>query len=114
MLLSQTDVAVDEELEKVIITIYSSTETDIGDESGYEYSPEKLQKPPVKQRRVYSLNFECILFRMLKFSWNYIDLNEIRCQKSNKIIIEYKTQKCNLRLNRKKNIKDKQIQQFDM
>ena len=39
MLLNQTDVAVDEELEKVIITIYSSTETDIGDnEPGYEYS----------------------------------------------------------------------------
>ena len=39
MLLNQNDVAVDEELEKVIITIYSSTETDIGDnESGYEYS----------------------------------------------------------------------------
>ena len=39
MLLNQTDVAVDEEFEKVIITIYSSTETDIGDnESGYEYS----------------------------------------------------------------------------
>ena len=38
MLLNQTDLAVDEGLEKVIITIYSSTETDIGDhESGYEY-----------------------------------------------------------------------------
>ena len=31
MLLNQTDVAVDEELEKVIITIGSSTETDFGD-----------------------------------------------------------------------------------
>ena len=42
MLLNQTDMAVDEELEKVIITIYSSTETDIGDnESGYEYSSGK-------------------------------------------------------------------------
>ena len=39
MLRNQTDVAVVEELEKVIITIYSSTETDIGDNvSGYEYS----------------------------------------------------------------------------
>ena len=38
MLLNQTDVAVDEDLEKVIITIGSSTEN-IGDnESGYEYS----------------------------------------------------------------------------
>ena len=41
MLLNQTDVAVVEVLEKVIITIYSSTETDIGDnEPGYEYSSE--------------------------------------------------------------------------
>ena len=39
MLLNQTDVVVDEELEKVIITIYNSTETDIGgNELGYEYS----------------------------------------------------------------------------
>ena len=39
MLLNQTDVAVDEELEKVIITIYSSIEPDIGEnESGYDYS----------------------------------------------------------------------------
>ena len=39
MLLNQTDVGVDEELEKVIVTIYSSPETDIGDnESGDEYS----------------------------------------------------------------------------
>ena len=37
MLLNQTDVAVDEELEKVTIAIDSSTETDFGDnESGYE------------------------------------------------------------------------------
>ena len=36
MLLHQNDVAVDEELEKVIITIGSSTETDFWDyESGY-------------------------------------------------------------------------------
>ena len=39
MLLNQTDVAVDEELEMVVITVYSSTETDMGyNESGYEYS----------------------------------------------------------------------------
>ena len=39
MLLNQTNVAVDGELEEIIITSYSSTETDIGDnESGYEYS----------------------------------------------------------------------------
>ena len=38
-LLNQTDVAINEELEKVIITIYSSPDADIGDnESGYEYS----------------------------------------------------------------------------
>ena len=89
MLLNQTDLVVDGELEKVVITIYSSTQTDIGDnESGYEYSPEKLQKPPVKQRRVYRLDFECILFRNVKFSRNYIVLNKIWCRKSNKIIIE--------------------------
>ena len=41
MLLNQTDVAVDEELE-AISTIYNSTETDIGyNESSYEYLPEK-------------------------------------------------------------------------
>ena len=45
MLLNQTDVSVDEELEKAVIIVYSSTETDMGDnESGYE----KRQKPPVK------------------------------------------------------------------
>ena len=61
--------AVDEELEKVIITIYSNTEIDIGDnEWAASTLLEKLQKPPVKQRRVYSLDFECILFQMLKFS----------------------------------------------
>ena len=39
MLLNQTDVSVDEELEKAVIIVYSSTETDMGDnESGYEYS----------------------------------------------------------------------------
>ena len=39
MLLNQTDVAADETLEKVIITIDSSTETDFGDyESDHEYS----------------------------------------------------------------------------
>ena len=39
MLVNQTDVAVDEELEKVIIAIDGSTETDFKDyESGYQYS----------------------------------------------------------------------------
>ena len=39
MLLNETDVAVDEKLENVIITIDSSPETDIGDyESGCKYS----------------------------------------------------------------------------
>ena len=39
MLLNQTDVAADEELEKVIIIICSSIETDIGgNASGYDYS----------------------------------------------------------------------------
>ena len=37
MHLNQTDMAVDEALEKVVITVYSSTETDMGyNESGYE------------------------------------------------------------------------------
>ena len=55
MLLNQTDVDVDEELEKVIITIDSSTETDLGTMSrATSILPEKLQKPPVKHRRTYS------------------------------------------------------------
>ena len=74
MLLNQTDVAVDGRLEKVIITIDNSTQTSRATSN----LPEKIQKPPAKQRRVYSLDFECILFRMLKFSWNYIVLNESR------------------------------------
>ena len=69
MLPNQTDVEVDEELEKVIITIDSSTEADIGDhEWARNTLPEKLQIPPVKQRPVYNLDFECTLFRMLKFN----------------------------------------------
>ena len=106
MLLNQTDKAVDEELE-AISTIYSSTETDIRyNESSYEYLPEKLQKPPEKQRRVYSLDFECLMFRMLKFSWNYIVLNEFRWNliKSFMIIIEYKIIKMQLMLKQKKYI----------
>ena len=69
MLLNQTDVEVNEELEKVIITIDSSTEADIGDhEWARSTLPEKPQIPPVKQRHVYNLDFECTLFRMLKFN----------------------------------------------
>ena len=53
MLLNQTDVDEDSE---VIITIDSSTETDLGTMSRATITlPEKLQKPHVKQRRVYSL-----------------------------------------------------------
>ena len=45
MLLNQTDVPVNNELEKVVIAIVSSTETDIGDyESGYEYSSEETSE----------------------------------------------------------------------
>ena len=44
MHLNQTDVAVDEDLEKVIITIYSSTETHQDNESGYEYSSGETTK----------------------------------------------------------------------
>ena len=73
MLLNQTDVAVDEELEKVILTIGSSTEN-IGDnESGYEYSSGETTETSGETEA-------CLQFglRMLKFSWNYIVLNEIR------------------------------------
>ena len=57
MLRHQNDVSVDEDLEKVIITIDSSTETDFGTTSQVTSTlPEKLQKPTVKQRRVYSLD----------------------------------------------------------
>ena len=70
MLLNQTDVAVDEDLEKVIIPIDSSTEGTMS--RATSTLPEKLQKPPVS---VYSLD-ECTRFRMLKFSWNHIVLNE--------------------------------------
>ena len=52
MLLNQTDVVVDEDLEKVIIPIDSSTERTMNRTTGT--LPEKLQKPPVKQRRVYT------------------------------------------------------------
>ena len=59
MLLNRTDVAVDKELEKVIITIGSSTEKSGTTSRATNTLPEKLQKPPVKQRRVYSLDFDC-------------------------------------------------------
>ena len=46
-LLNQTDVAIDEELEKVIITIYSRTDTDIGDDASvYEYSSGETTETP--------------------------------------------------------------------
>ena len=54
MLLNQTDVDVDEELEKVIITIDSSTETVLGTMSRATSILPKKQKPPVKLRRIYS------------------------------------------------------------
>ena len=57
--------AVDEDLEKVIIPIDSSTEGTMS--RATSTLPEKLQKPPAKQMRAYSLN-ECNRFRMLKFS----------------------------------------------
>ena len=73
MLLNHTDVAVDEELEKVNTTIYSSTETDIGDnESGYEY-------PFGKSTETSSETEVCLqLGYILKFNCSYIVLNEIR------------------------------------
>ena len=65
MLLNQTDVVVDENLEKVIITIDISAEGTMSRATSTR--PEKLQKPPVKQRRAYNLD-ECTRFRMMKFS----------------------------------------------
>ena len=63
MLLNQTDVAVDEELEKVIITIGSSTEN-IGDnESGYEYSSGETTETSSETEACLQLGL-----RMLKFS----------------------------------------------
>ena len=49
MPLNQTDVAVDEELEKVIIAIDNSTQTGLADyESGYEYFSGETTEHPVK------------------------------------------------------------------
>ena len=59
MLLNLTDV--DEDLEKVIILIDSSTQGTMSRATSTLL--EKLQKPPVKQRRVYSLD-ECTQFCM--------------------------------------------------
>ena len=59
MLLNQTDVAVDEGLEKATITIDSSTSGTTS--RATSTLPEKLQKPPVKQRGVYNLDFEYIV-----------------------------------------------------
>ena len=79
MLLNQTEVAVNEKLEKVIITIDSCTETYIGDnESGYEYSSGETTETSSETEARLQLGLQCILFWMLKFSWNYIVLNEIR------------------------------------
>ena len=67
-LLNQTDVVIDEELEKVI-TIYISTDTDIGGSaSGYEYPSGETTETSSETEACLHLDFECILFRMLKFS----------------------------------------------
>ena len=72
MLLHQNDVAVDEELE-VIITIDSSTETDFGDyASGYQYSFGESTESSMETEACLHIGW------MLKFSWNYFVLNEIR------------------------------------
>ena len=68
MLLHQNDVVVDRVLEKVIITIDISTETDFRDyESGYENSSGETTEPSVKQRRVYSLYERCNLAEITLF-----------------------------------------------
>ena len=73
MLLHQNDVAVDEELEKVIIAIDSSPETDIGDkESGYYYSSGETTETSSETMACLQLGW------MLKFNLNYIVLNEIQ------------------------------------
>ena len=64
MLQNQTDVAVEEELENVIITMRQTSGTTTRTTSTL---PEQLQKTPVKQMRVYSLD-ECTLVRLLKNS----------------------------------------------
>ena len=103
MLLNQTDVVVDEDLEKVIIPIDSSTEGTLS--RATSTLTEKLQKPPMKQRRVYSWD-ECTQFWMLKISWNYIVLNEIRWNQWNLIKrIEYKITKIKTQLMLKQNKK---------
>ena len=53
----QTDEAVDEELEKVIITIYSGTETDFGD---YEYSSGETTETSSKTE-AFSSSDECLI-----------------------------------------------------
>ena len=65
MPLNQTDVVVDEDLDTVTIPIDSSTEGTMS--RATSTLPEKLQKPPVKQRCIYSLD-ECTRFRILKNS----------------------------------------------
>ena len=76
MFLNQTHVVVDEDLETVIIPVDSSTEETMS--RAASTLPEKLQNPPVKQRRVYSLD-KCTRFWMLNISRNNIVLDfEIR------------------------------------
>ena len=60
MLLNQTDVVVDEHLDKITIPIDSSTEGTMS--RATSTLPEKLQKPPVKQRHVYYSLDECTRF----------------------------------------------------
>ena len=92
---------VDEDLEKVIIPIYSTTEGTTS--RATSTLPEKLQKPPVKQRRVYSLD-ECARFWMSKISWNYIVVNEIRWNLTKRI--EYKITKKKTKKKKKKKKKN--------
>ena len=100
MLLNQTDVAEVEELEKVIINIYSSTETDIGDN---EYASGETTEN-LQWNRGVSTAWTSIAY--CSECWNLAEVHSSswNSMKFNKTIIEYKSQKCNLSLNRKKYI----------
>ena len=79
MLLNQTDLTVDEELEKAIITIYSSTETDIRDnESGYEYSSGETAETSIETEACLQLGLRVHTVPNVEFCWNYVVHNAIR------------------------------------
>ena len=73
MLLNQTDVAVDEKLENVTITIDSSPETDIADyESGYEYSSGETTETSSETEACLQLGLRMHTVPNVEISWNHI------------------------------------------